>query len=97
LETFKENKTPLWLVLYPEGTYVTPAYKIILEESQKYALSRDLKPKDYVLTPKTKGFELIFNTLDNYIDSVYDITCAYPKPYNIKLGSSNPPCITGKK
>ena len=60
LAYFTNANYPLQLLLFPEGTDLSPSNKI---KSQKYAEQHNLPKFEYVLQPRTKGFVLCVNEL----------------------------------
>jgi len=57
LGTLGEDRLPIWLILFPEGTWVAgPEEKFILERSQAYAKKAGLPLLKNVLTPRAGGF-----------------------------------------
>ncbi|CAI0425476.1 unnamed protein product [Linum tenue] len=74
LSTFKDPRDPLWLALFPEGTDFTEEK---CQKSQKYASEVGLPILTNVLLPKTKGFYVCLEVLQNSLDAVYDLTIAY--------------------
>ncbi|KAK3698764.1 hypothetical protein QZH41_014517, partial [Actinostola sp. cb2023] len=77
LEHFKNYKTPLWLVIFPEGTRHNVEKPEVIKESQEFARKQGLKELQHVLTPRTKATETSIDRLHDYIDAVYDLTIAY--------------------
>jgi lysophosphatidic acid acyltransferase/lysophosphatidylinositol acyltransferase len=80
-----EQRDPIWLICYPEGSRKTPKK---LEESQKFAKDRHLPVLTHVLTPRTKGFVATVTSLrKSHIKYVYDMTIHYsptiPNIYDI--------------
>ena len=76
-ETFrnlKENKIPVWLISFLEGTRRTPAK---LAASQAFATQRGLPILKHLLTPRTKGFVASVKGLRGHIHGIYDITIGY--------------------
>ena len=55
LAYFTDNDYPLQLLLFPEGTDLSPSNKA---KSQKYAEQHNLPKFEYVLQPRKKGFVL---------------------------------------
>eukprot|EP00898_Chlorokybus_atmophyticus_P003005 jgi/Chlat1/3705/Chrsp251S03865 len=74
LASFVRYATPLWMVVFPEGTDFTPAKK---ERSQAYAREHNLPVLEHVLLPKCKGYHACLEALHGTIDAVYDITIGY--------------------
>lgn len=71
----KENKIPIWLVSFLEGTRLTPKK---LTSSQNYAKKAGLPHFNHVLVPKTKGFVATVQGLGGHVTAVYDLTIGYP-------------------
>lgn len=75
--TFKrilDDRIPLWLVSFVEGTRVTPEK---IAKSQTYAEQHGHTPLHHVLLPRTKGFVASVQGLRTHIDAVYDLTLGY--------------------
>ena len=76
LNYLKTIKAKYQILMFPEGTDLTPHSKV---KSDQYADSNDLPRYEYVLHPKSTGFTYTLKTLREYkIDAVYDITVGYP-------------------
>ena len=73
---YKQNPDPIWLVLLPEGTRMTPAK---LQRSQKFAAKYGHPIPLRVLTPRTKGFCAAVTGLGARMDSVVSVTIDYGK------------------
>lgn len=71
-----ENKEPMWLVSFLEGTRIT-AEK--LKRSQKFCMDRHRPVLEHLLAPRTKGFEAVVQSLRSHLDAVYDVTIAFPE------------------
>mmetsp|Transcript_3571 Transcript_3571/g.5252 ORF Transcript_3571/g.5252 Transcript_3571/m.5252 type:complete len:412 (+) Transcript_3571:39-1274(+) len=90
----KQQKLPYWVLMYPEGTYVTPQTTELLEKSQAYAKEKKLHERTltYVLSPRTKAMELCLET--NQFDYVLDVTMTYTgASWTPKVGQANPPSM----
>lgn len=72
--TLVDNKVPVWLVSFVEGTRAR-LHKI--EASREFALSRGLEPLEHVLLPRTKGFAATVQGLREHVSAVYDLTIGY--------------------
>lgn len=70
----QENKFNYQLVIFPEGTVVSPRTR---ERSKTYAESIERPHFDHVLLPRTRGLFLMLRLLRNTVDVVYDITYGY--------------------
>lgn len=71
-----QDKVPLWLTLFPEGTRIKPN-KIL--SSKKFAESKGLVPLKHLLLTRNKGFSASVSGLRRHLDAVYDVTIAYKK------------------
>lgn len=69
-----ENRVPIYLVSFAEGTRLTAAK---LEAARKYARDRGLPVPRHTLVPRTKGVLASIQGLRGHIDAVYDITIGY--------------------
>lgn len=76
LNYINHTDSPYQLLMFPEGTDLTPEHKA------KYDLFADAnswRRYDYCLHPKSTGFIYTLDTLKKHkIDSVYDVTIGYP-------------------
>ena len=76
LNYIKGTHTPYHLLMFPEGTDLTPSHKI---KSDEYADQNNLPRYYYCLHPKSTGFLYTVKTLRKYkINAIYDITVGYP-------------------
>jgi len=73
-ETLLDNKVPVWLVSFLEGTRVRPA-KLI--KSREYAEKTGRKALNHLLIPRSKGFVASVENLREHLDAVYDVTIGY--------------------
>lgn len=74
--TIKSEKLPVWLIMFLEGTRITP-YKV--QQSQEYARRRHHPIPQHTMLPRTKGFVATIQGMRDYLTAVYDVTIAYPK------------------
>jgi 1-acyl-sn-glycerol-3-phosphate acyltransferase len=70
----KDPYTPLWLLIFPEGTL---GRKALLEKSTVFALKNGYTPMKHVLFPRDAGFRILVEELHHRVDAVYDVTIAY--------------------
>jgi len=71
----KNDKEPVWIITYLEGTRITPE-KLI--KSHEFAKERNLPILKNVLIPRVKGFTASVNSFRNsHVKFVYDFTIAY--------------------
>jgi lysocardiolipin and lysophospholipid acyltransferase len=72
--TFHEDRIPLWLMTFPEGTRFTPDKQ---DRNRKRATETGIEPFRHLLVPRIKGFVAAVIGLRGYIDAVYDVTIGY--------------------
>lgn len=70
-----ENRLPIWMISFPEGTRSTPAK---LEKSREYARLRKMEPMANVLLPRSTGFVATVAGLRSHVTAVYSLTIGYP-------------------
>jgi 1-acyl-sn-glycerol-3-phosphate acyltransferase len=73
-ERILQDDVPLWLVLFPEGTRITPEK---LESSDAFAERAGIEPTEHVLLPRTNGFVASVQGLRGHVKAVYDLTLGY--------------------
>eukprot|EP00455_Lapot_gusevi_P037002 TRINITY_DN4125_c0_g2_i3.p1 TRINITY_DN4125_c0_g2~~TRINITY_DN4125_c0_g2_i3.p1 ORF type:complete len:390 (+),score=111.74 TRINITY_DN4125_c0_g2_i3:82-1251(+) len=96
LDRWNHHGTPVFLVLYPEGTYVTPDRMELVASSHKFSDERHVPRFDHVLFPRVKGTQLILSRLHSHLDELYDVTLAYDcDGCHPALGRSVPPTFMG--
>ena len=64
----------MWLLLYPEGTNMSPT---TIEKAQTYAKKVGGPHLKYTLLPKATGMRFCLQNLQDSVDYVYDCTIAY--------------------
>ncbi|XP_062852031.1 1-acyl-sn-glycerol-3-phosphate acyltransferase epsilon [Trichomycterus rosablanca] len=69
--------TPMYLVIFPEGTRYNPDFKEVITESQTFAAKEGLAVLKHVLTPRMKASHVATESMRQHLDAVYDITVAY--------------------
>jgi len=72
--TLVNERVPMWLVSFVEGTRATQA-KILA--SAEWAVERGIEPTRHVLIPRTKGFVASVEGLGEHLNAVYDFTIGY--------------------
>jgi 1-acyl-sn-glycerol-3-phosphate acyltransferase len=94
------DRVPMWLVLFPEGTWIVPGADgaKIQRKSNEYAHKAGYAaPLRNVLFPRAHGFVALLEGMrhgPDRIDAVYDITVAYNKPYHpVRIGTASPPSV----
>ncbi len=73
-EKFLQNKIPIWLITFVEGTRITSKK---LQNSQMHCGRKGLPVLNHVMIPKTRGFTAALEGLQGHLDAVYDITIAF--------------------
>lgn len=68
-------------VLFPEGT-ATSNKPNISDINIKRSLNRNLKPYKNLIVPKTKGFKIIMENLNNDLENIIDCTLKYNSKFN---------------
>ncbi|GAA5807820.1 hypothetical protein MFLAVUS_001199 [Mucor flavus] len=74
LERSKKSDQPMWLVLFPEGTVVSPCTR---KRSKEFAEKNNLRDNRYTLLPRSTGLRLCTTTLDDSVEYMYDFTIGY--------------------
>ncbi|XP_001381579.1 1-acyl-sn-glycerol-3-phosphate acyltransferase epsilon [Monodelphis domestica] len=77
LENQMDSDTPMYLVIFPEGTRYNPELTKVISASQIYAAEQGLPVLKHVLTPRIKATYVAFDCMKNYLDAIYDVTVAY--------------------
>ena len=62
---------------------MTPSSQNLVKKVSDYCKKNNLPVLKNILTPRTKGFELIMETSDAF-EYFTDITIAYERPYEVK-------------
>lgn len=69
--------TPMYLVIFPEGTRYNPELTKVISASQTFAAREGLPVLKHVLTPRVKATHVAFTSMKSYLDAVYDVTVAF--------------------
>ncbi|EWC47699.1 hypothetical protein DRE_02899 [Drechslerella stenobrocha 248] len=69
-----EDRSPMWLLIFPEGTNMCPSAKAA---SKKYAEKMGIKDNQHVLLPRITGLQYCLQQLDSSVEWLYDCTMAY--------------------
>ncbi|KAM3862648.1 1-acyl-sn-glycerol-3-phosphate acyltransferase epsilon [Diretmus argenteus] len=77
LLTQTESGTPMYLVIFPEGTRYNPELKNVIIESQDFAAKQGLAVLKHTLTPRMKASHIAIDAMKDHLAAVYDITVAY--------------------
>lgn len=78
LDYFRDINHTFQVLLFPEGTNLTPQTQ---KKSEEFAQKAGLPSLTHLLHPRTTGFTYLVNKLRNseQLDAVYDVTVAYPR------------------
>lgn len=74
IERYTSKQLPIWLLIFPEGTAL---YWRSLERNTKYMTEKNLKPFNYVLMPREKGFIHCLRKMGPQT-AVYDMALGFP-------------------
>jgi len=72
--TLVDERIPMWLVSFVEGTRATEAK---IRASTEWAVEHGIEPTRNVLIPRTKGFVASVEGLGDHLTAVYDFTIGY--------------------
>ncbi|KAL7890395.1 hypothetical protein AOLI_G00026530 [Acnodon oligacanthus] len=72
-----ELGTPMYLVIFPEGTRYNPEFKRVISDSQAFAAKEGLTVLKHILTPRMKASYVAIQSMKDHLDAVYDVTVAY--------------------
>ncbi|KAJ3282920.1 hypothetical protein HK104_010652 [Borealophlyctis nickersoniae] len=75
LQRAQSDKLPLWLLIFPEGTVISPNTQA---QSRAYAKKMGLSddPK-HVIIPKSTGLFFVLRSMQPQVTSLYDMTIGY--------------------
>ncbi|XP_026879300.2 1-acyl-sn-glycerol-3-phosphate acyltransferase epsilon [Electrophorus electricus] len=77
LQSQTDLGTPMYLVIFPEGTRYNPEIKEVISSSQAFAAKEGLAVLNNILTPRMKAAHVAIECMKEHLDAVYDITVAY--------------------
>lgn len=70
----KDKEWPMWLLIYPEGTNLSPT---TIEKARAYARKTGAPELQRVLLPKATGLRYCVTNLRKTVEYMYDCTIAY--------------------
>jgi len=92
-----KDGNPLWLVLFPEGTWLKPGENEVKDKANAFAVKEGYAEFENVLFPRAGAFLALLDECRqeaHCLDALYDVTVAYSKPYHpVKIGTANPPSV----
>uniref|UniRef100_A0A5K3FK50 PlsC domain-containing protein n=1 Tax=Mesocestoides corti TaxID=53468 RepID=A0A5K3FK50_MESCO len=89
MDYIKKKNLSSWIVAFPEVDRFSPAKPKVIEESRAFAVSKNLTPLQYHLTPRVRGIELLLNNMYSHLNAVYDMTVVF--------GDENGSCLDKTK
>ncbi|XP_060090962.1 1-acyl-sn-glycerol-3-phosphate acyltransferase epsilon isoform X2 [Heteronotia binoei] len=93
LQAQAKAKTPIYLVIFPEGTRYNPARTKVLAGSQEYAIKEELAVLTHVITPRVKATHIAVDELKD-LDAVYDVTVAFEGTMDLNGQRKEAPSMT---
>ncbi|CAI2311786.1 unnamed protein product [Caenorhabditis sp. 36 PRJEB53466] len=76
LKWLNESDPPFWLLIFPEGTRLSPKKKQLIESSNRFLEKAGRPPMRNVLCPRSGGLQLALDNLST-LDAIYDVTVMY--------------------
>lgn len=92
LQNYVSTGSPMYLVIFPEGTRYNGGQTQLLSASQAFAAQRGLPVLKHVLTPRIKATHVAFEAMKSNLDAIYDVTVVYER--KDKGPGKNPPSMT---
>jgi len=77
LNTFRVNKTPLWVGIFPEGTFTDAKSTEIVRAAHEFADKNGIQKFHHVLVPRVKGFHLLVESLRGLSNHIVDMTIVF--------------------
>uniref|UniRef100_UPI002020CEE0 1-acyl-sn-glycerol-3-phosphate acyltransferase epsilon n=1 Tax=Myodes glareolus TaxID=447135 RepID=UPI002020CEE0 len=94
LQSYVNAGTPMYLVIFPEGTRYNRTQTKVLSASQAFAAQRGLPVLKHVLTPRIKATHVAFDSMKSHLDAIYDVTVVYEGNEKGSGKYSNTPSMT---
>ncbi|XP_049646570.1 1-acyl-sn-glycerol-3-phosphate acyltransferase epsilon [Suncus etruscus] len=95
LLSYVQAGTPMYLVIFPEGTRYNPELTKVISDSQAFAAQEGLPVLKHVLTPRIKATHVAFDCMKSYLDAIYDVTVAFEGTTDEKGQRKEAPTMTG--
>jgi lysocardiolipin and lysophospholipid acyltransferase len=70
----KSKDDPMWLLIFPEGTNLSPNTR---PKSEAYAKKEDIQHPKHALLPRSTGLRFCLQNLSSSVHWLYDCTLAY--------------------
>lgn len=74
LQKLNKSASPMWLLLFPEGTNLAPCTR---KKSQKWAVKNGIPDMEHQLLPRSTGLRFCLQELRRTVDYLYDCTIGY--------------------
>jgi 1-acyl-sn-glycerol-3-phosphate acyltransferase len=74
LQKLNKSTSPMWLLLFPEGTNLAPCTR---KKSQKWAAKNGIPDMEHQLLPRSTGLRFCLQELRGTVDYLYDCTIGY--------------------
>ena len=94
MQLFVANKTPAWVLLFPEGTWIAGTKEQhVVDRSHRFCEKDGREPLQCVLAPRVGAYEALISAVrDSPSYKLYDCTLAFSEPQQpVKLGLKDPP------
>eukprot|EP00071_Canis_lupus_P023970 XP_013975644.1 1-acyl-sn-glycerol-3-phosphate acyltransferase epsilon isoform X3 [Canis lupus familiaris] len=95
LQSYMNAGTPMYLVIFPEGTRYNPELTKVISASQTFAAQEGFAVLKHVLTPRIKATHVAFDSMKNYLDAIYDVTVAFEGTVDDKGQRKEAPSMAG--
>jgi 1-acyl-sn-glycerol-3-phosphate acyltransferase len=74
LQKLNKSTSPMWLLLFPEGTNLAPCTR---KKSQKWAAKNGIPDMEHQLLPRSTGLRFCLQEFRGTVDYLYDCTIGY--------------------
>ena len=74
LQKLNKSSSPMWLLLFPEGTNLAPSTR---KKSKKWAAKNGIADMQHQLLPRSTGLRFCLQELRETVDYLYDCTIGY--------------------
>jgi 1-acyl-sn-glycerol-3-phosphate acyltransferase len=74
LQKLNKSTSPMWLLLFPEGTNLAPCTR---KKSRKWAAKNGIPDMEHQLLPRSTGLRFCLQELRGTVDYLYDCTIGY--------------------
>ncbi|XP_037321431.1 1-acyl-sn-glycerol-3-phosphate acyltransferase epsilon isoform X1 [Pungitius pungitius] len=88
-----QSGTPMYLVIFPEGTRYNPELKNVIADSQAFATKEGLAVLKHTLTPRMKASHIALEAMKDHLHAVYDVTVAYESTHTVSRQRKSAPSM----